>query len=94
MKVSKLDCPACKNEQSMSKLQISRYGGTNNLIGIILVIVALIDLVISVVSLFSLTTMSGFVSSLILLGIGVHISSSKKVWKCSHCGYFVDRHGS
>ncbi|MFT6811064.1 MAG: hypothetical protein ACJA01_004311 [Saprospiraceae bacterium] len=95
MEIKNLDCPACMGEQSMHKRAIGKFHGIIAGIGVIIVIIAIIDIFFSIMNALTpgLNIGVGFIPTIILLAIGIFFQWSIKVWKCSHCGYYVNRHG-
>lgn len=102
MKVSVLDCTACHGAQSMKAIKIYRFSGLVAFIGWILALPSIIGIAMSVVMFFVMAMSPdgkdvSFVSvifGLMSLSSGVlgyFLIMKKKVYRCSNCGYVIDR---
>jgi len=98
-----LDCQACKKEKSMMSVSISKFGGLIRVIGWILALPSIISIALAVSYLiYAIVGQYNPAAVLIMFGtwvalslvsglIGYLLISKKKVWKCTYCGFVMDR---
>lgn len=98
----RLDCQACKNEATMVKTKINKFSDVIRAIGVILVIPSILGLIwawsIFYTGNVNNTMGIGFVAALIVAVpsfvsglLGWLLLSTRKVFKCSYCGFILDR---
>jgi hypothetical protein len=96
-----LDCSACKEEKSMEETKVKKFSRVLRVIGYIIAIPSAIGIIFGIIMLEAGAAFGGaiadstslFIGSVSLVGglIGWLLLMKKKVFKCSNCGFILDR---
>lgn len=103
----KLNCKACGSEGTMLKGSISRFGIMVTLIGVIIAIPSGLIFLVTAATAIKMTTMVHGVAayiaiagpglivaagSLVIGGAGWLLLDNRKVYLCTECGHWINRH--